>query len=214
MLKIEQIKSVKGDNNEKTLVITSTKAKLNLQDVTSAETHSGLILELAKKAASSNKLSSSTTIKTSLGKSDAPNVEEEDPLELVLQDWSVLLMGTTANDYSSDEIVIRANENVDQMFYLVRGSCKVSRLENGNNVDLAVLAPDSFFGEMSFLEDIKTTANVTAIEPCEITQLHRDKLHILFKRSSFLAAKFFKYLSEILTERYQNTLRNLLIELN
>ena len=116
-------------------------------------------------------------------------------------------MGTTKNTFPENSKIIDIGIFVDSMFYISKGSCKVTITEKEKEILLAILPENVFFGEMSFIEDQVTTANVVTAQESEIVSLHRDKLLILFQRSSYLAIKFFLNLAQLLAQRYKTVLK-------
>ena len=199
VLRVSDIRSVKGEKESSTILVSSTKQKMHLLNVSDVSSKSNLILELASKASKQEKKSSGV-------EEEASKEMEADPLELTLQDISQISTGATTKQFRKGEKVISAGKHVGEMFYVSKGSCCATKEENESCIEIANIPAQSFFGEISWLEGIAPTTDVIAKEDSEITLLHREKLVVLFKRSSFLALKFFKYLSELLTKRYSDTL--------
>jgi len=69
------------------------------------------------------------------------------------------------------------------VYVIAAGSVKVSTmLLSGEQVDLAVLWPSDFFGEMSFLTGKPRSATVEALEDTNILEIDEGKLRDLVAR--------------------------------
>ncbi len=72
-------------------------------------------------------------------------------------------------------LVVRSGDATDSLYVLISGSMKVLNSdEEGREVILAILGPGDFFGEMGLIDGSPRSANVLAIEPCELLILARN----------------------------------------
>jgi CRP-like cAMP-binding protein len=62
----------------------------------------------------------------------------------------------------------------------------------GRSVQVNEMGPGSFFGEMSLLEPVRTSATVTALEPSRLLGLRRRALDVLLTGRAELAAKIWR----------------------
>jgi CRP-like cAMP-binding protein len=76
---------------------------------------------------------------------------------------------------------------------------------NGDERTLAIVDPGGVFGETGVSADGYRAFSARAEAPSEILQLDFDSLERLRKRFPFTAAKVFRNLARILTERLQDT---------
>lgn len=72
--------------------------------------------------------------------------------------------------------IITEGEAGASVFVVTRGSVRVSTTMEGKPVELAVLQPSDFFGEIAFLTGKPRTATVIAAEECDILEVPEDQL--------------------------------------
>jgi CRP-like cAMP-binding protein len=76
--------------------------------------------------------------------------------------------------------IVRQHETGKSVYVIANGSVKVyTTLLSGERVDLAVLQPSDFFGEISFLTGKPRTATVETVEDTVILEVTEDKLREL-----------------------------------
>ncbi len=81
------------------------------------------------------------------------------------------------------EVIIRQGDKGKSVYVIATGSVKVSTtLLSGEQVDLAMLWPSDFFGEMSFLTGRPRSATVEALEDTNILEIDEGKLRDLITR--------------------------------
>jgi cAMP-dependent protein kinase regulator len=74
------------------------------------------------------------------------------------------------------QAIIKEGETGASVFVVTRGTVKVTTSMEGKSVDLAVLQPSDFFGEIAFLTGKPRTATVTAAEECDILEVPEAQL--------------------------------------
>ena len=92
-------------------------------------------------------------------------------------------------------IIIKTGETAETLYYLIKGSVKVTVLdENENEVVLTYLNAGDFIGEIGMFYQVKhRVARVRARTPCELAGIKYQKLEQLF------SSKLKDYQSDILT---------------
>jgi hypothetical protein len=85
--------------------------------------------------------------------------------------------------------IVEQNDTGKSVYIIANGSVKVfTTLLSGDRVDLAVLGPSDFFGEMSFLTGKTRTATVETAEDSVILEVTEDKLkEVVAQRPNVLA---------------------------
>jgi CRP/FNR family transcriptional regulator, cyclic AMP receptor protein len=84
--------------------------------------------------------------------------------------------------FKKDSIVMLEHETGSNLFVIVEGKVKISRLgDEGREVILTILNDSDFFGEMSILDGLARSANVTAMEDSEIFMIQRNDFISLLK---------------------------------
>src|SRR5574343_790608 len=65
--------------------------------------------------------------------------------------------------------VVRAGESTDSLYILLTGRAKVTNTdEEGREIILAWLGQGEFFGDLGLIDGSRRSANVVAVEPCEL----------------------------------------------
>lgn len=93
------------------------------------------------------------------------------PLLSVLSDDNLVELARVVSrkSYARGSLILGAGDPTDSLYILVSGRMKVfmSDLE-GKEVILAILGPNEFVGEMGLIDNSPRSANVVALDPCEI----------------------------------------------
>lgn len=74
------------------------------------------------------------------------------------------------------QIVIREGEAGNSVFVITQGAVKVYTTVQGKQVDLAMLQPSDFFGEIAFLTGKPRTATVEAAEATDLLEVPEEEL--------------------------------------
>jgi len=91
-------------------------------------------------------------------------------------------------------IIVRQNDTGKSVYIIASGSVKVyTKLLSGERVDLAVLQPSDFFGEIAFLTGKPRTATVETAEDTVILEVTEDKLRDLVSRRPHIMDVLQKY---------------------
>lgn len=141
-----------------------------------------------------------------LGKQASRIFGEESEVILSFDDWAVLMKDSKCLKLKKNEIIIKEGELATKIYQIARGNCRVERLRDDetNNV-LAIMRTGELFGEISFLEGVKTTASIVAEDDAtEVYVIDGASLRILFVRQPALGGRFFQYLATILSHRLKD----------
>ena len=76
----------------------------------------------------------------------------------------------------ADQAIVREGESGASVYVVTRGTVKVVTTMEGKTVELAVLQPSDFFGEIAFLTGKPRTATVIAAEECDMLEVPEDQL--------------------------------------
>ena len=99
--------------------------------------------------------------------------------ELSSEELQTLIAQSTTVTFSAGQSIITAGEAGHCMFVILRGSARVTAKSGGKDVELAVLKPGDFFGEVSLVDDGPRSADVSALESCELLCITRMTLGVL-----------------------------------
>lgn len=72
--------------------------------------------------------------------------------------------------------IIREGEAGSSVFVIIRGRVRVFTCAQGKEIDLAVLGPSDFFGEIAFLTGRPRTATVETLEETELLEVPEEEL--------------------------------------
>ncbi|MDX8390046.1 MAG: cyclic nucleotide-binding domain-containing protein [Mariprofundaceae bacterium] len=85
------------------------------------------------------------------------------------------------------ETIIGQNKPGGTLYFLKSGSATVEDNNDGMRVKIADLSAGTILGELSFLNNQNTTAEVMASEQCVVYKLSRDNFSILMREQQDLA---------------------------
>ena len=106
-----------------------------------------------------------------------PKVLKAVPLFSLLSDHQlvVLFPAIQHRTYMRRSVMLRAGGKADALYVMLAGRARVviGDAEGRREVTLAVIGPDEFFGEMSLIDDKPRSANVEAIDQCEVLYISR-----------------------------------------
>jgi CRP/FNR family cyclic AMP-dependent transcriptional regulator len=99
------------------------------------------------------------------------------PLLSVLSEAELTLLArvVTRKSYSRGSLILGAGDPTDSLYILISGRIKVFMSDlDGKEVILAILGPNEFVGEMGLIDNSPRSANVVALEPCEIVCISKS----------------------------------------
>ncbi len=99
------------------------------------------------------------------------------------------------------EFVVRSGESTDSLYILLTGRAKVTNSdEEGREIILAMLGHGESFGEMGLIDGSPRSADVVALEPCELLVLGKDEFQRCMKDNFQVALKLMQVLVRRLRE--------------
>jgi len=75
--------------------------------------------------------------------------------------------------YSAGEVIFDEGDRSTSMYIIARGRVRVHR----GQVTVALLAAGEIFGEMALASSAPRSASVSALEDCELLELHQDMFY-------------------------------------
>ena len=125
--------------------------------------------------------------------------------ELNLQEMKSLFNICETRLYGIDDVVIEQDKPGQALFIIKEGKVKVERLDNGLVRPLTEIGPGSHVGEMSLIDDVPTSAQVTAVEATEVFAISRVKFDKLMATSDRLNVKVTRAFIRTLNDRLRKT---------
>jgi len=98
--------------------------------------------------------------------------------------------------YTKDAIIFCEGEPGDELFIIQKGSVKIVKVTDNNEILLAVLKTGDIFGEMALLESKPRAAGAVAYENCQLMAVNRDNFQLMIKSQPQLIARLTTLLSE------------------
>lgn len=97
-------------------------------------------------------------------------------LSLLSEDELALLARVVVRkSYVRGSLILGAGDPTDSLYILISGRIKVFMSDlDGKEVILSVLGPNEFFGEMGLIDDKPRSANVVALEACELVGISKS----------------------------------------
>jgi CRP-like cAMP-binding protein len=102
----------------------------------------------------------------------------------------------TIRSYSKDDIIFCEGEPGDQLFIIQKGSVKIVKITDNNEILLAVLKNGDIFGEMALLESKPRAAGAVAYEDCQLMAVNRANFQQMITTQPQLIARLTTLLSE------------------
>jgi CRP/FNR family cyclic AMP-dependent transcriptional regulator len=102
------------------------------------------------------------------------------PLFSTLAEDQLLLLSSVLQreQFSKNKLIVRAGDKTETLYVVLSGRIKVAMGdEHGKEVVLAILRAGEYFGEMALLDGGSRSANVSALEACELLTLSKHEFH-------------------------------------
>lgn len=123
-------------------------------------------------------------------------------LDLDEAEHQEIIKNIVLNYYPVGHVFFHEGDTDGGMFIIKQGMAKISRKNtNGEDLEVAVLSNNDFFGEMSLVLNEPRNATATAISDCEVFQLKKEDFLKLMETSPTLAEKVS---NEFLTREKKN----------
>ncbi|MCL2441855.1 MAG: cyclic nucleotide-binding domain-containing protein [Treponema sp.] len=104
--------------------------------------------------------------------------------------------GEMTRNFTKDQIVFCEGEPGDELFIIQRGSVKIIKITDNNEILLAVLKSGDIFGEMALLESKPRAAGAVAYEDCQLMAVNKENFQQMIKTQPQLIARLTTLLSE------------------
>lgn len=98
--------------------------------------------------------------------------------------------------------IVYRGDPAGALYIILSGQVKVhTATASGDEVILDILGPGDFFGEMSLLDGLPRSADVSALEPCELALLDGEALRETIEARPLVALALLRFLSVRLREQ-------------
>ena len=126
-------------------------------------------------------------------------------VELDREELAIVVRG--ANQYSVPEnhTFFEMGDSNESLFVILSGSVRIERPGTEDDIELGKLSSGAFFGEMSFMDNSKTTAKVSTVESTEVLELNAAHFHRFLTDQPALSSKLWRNLALELKRRLART---------
>jgi CRP-like cAMP-binding protein len=104
--------------------------------------------------------------------------------------------GEMSRPYIKDSIIFCEGEPGDELFIIQKGSVKIIKITENNEILLAVLKTGDIFGEMALLESKPRAAGAVAYEDCQLMAVNKDNFQQMIKTQPQIIARLTTLLAE------------------
>lgn len=124
---------------------------------------------------------------------------------LTAEDYDLLLEKAASATYNKNDVILKEGRQSNCIYFLRKGIVRVEQAASGKGVAIAFLEPGDIFGEMSFLEEIPTSAAVVAEEEVDVSILDKQEIYALLVSVPGLSTRFYQSLAYNLSSRLRET---------
>ena len=124
---------------------------------------------------------------------------------LTTEDYDLLLEKSRVVTYQNNEVILKEGRLSEALYMVRKGLVRVERSASGKGVAIAFLEPGEVFGEMSFIENVPTSATVVAHDEVEIIVFEKNALYSLLTSVPGLSTRFYQSLAQNLSGRLRQT---------
>ena len=130
------------------------------------------------------------------------------------REFGHLFQALVVRDYAPGEILFHEGDIGRALFILESGCVEISRrAPGGDTVQVAVLNPGDYFGEMSLLDERPRSATVAAMEPVRVQLLYKTELEKLVRHVPHIGAAIMTHLGMLLAARLRSVSDNVPISI-
>jgi CRP-like cAMP-binding protein len=114
--------------------------------------------------------------------------------------------------YPKDTMIFCEGETGDELYIIQKGSVKIIKIVDNNEVLLAVLKAGDIFGEMALLESKPRAAGAIAYEDCYLMPVNRENFGQMIKTQPQLIARLTTLLAERIWLMYKQIANTQIID--
>ena len=118
---------------------------------------------------------------------------------------------TTVDAYPPKSVIIEENTEGRALYIVKRGTVSVSKIDGELETEIVKLVSGEHFGEMSLIEDAKTSARVSAYNDVDCLVISRENFLSILDKDVTIAAKVYKNFTRTLSERLRLTSSELVV---
>lgn len=117
---------------------------------------------------------------------------------LTPNDWALIADKAVRMQFKEGDAIVQKGKRTNGLFLILKGTAWVQIPARGTSL---TINPGEVCGEISFLDELPATVDVSAKEPVDAYFLDRATLHSLFELFPHLGSRFYHSLAAILSRR-------------
>lgn len=130
--------------------------------------------------------------------------------ELTDEELNQFLAISHEEKFEAGKIIIEENTEGRALYIIKSGTVKVTKRDGAVEAELGKLFAGEHFGEMSLVEDLKTSAFVSAHNDVVCLVVPRDAFKKLLESNVNISAKIYKAFTQTLCDRLRQTSTDLI----
>ncbi len=103
--------------------------------------------------------------------------------------------------YDARQVILHQEEKPNKFCLIEKGVVQIDFSRVYGTDVLAFLGEGDFFGEISFLDELQTSATASAAKPCELLEVPHEVLRELLEADDGFAARFYRSVATALARR-------------
>jgi CRP/FNR family cyclic AMP-dependent transcriptional regulator len=121
------------------------------------------------------------------------------------REFGHLFQSLVVRSYAPGEILFHEGDIGRALFILESGRVEISRkTPEGGTMELAILNPGDYFGEMSLLDERPRSATAAAMDPVRVHLLYKTELEKLIRHVPHIGAAIMTHLGMLLAARLRS----------
>ncbi|MFC1681956.1 Crp/Fnr family transcriptional regulator [Pseudomonadota bacterium] len=125
--------------------------------------------------------------------------------DLSPEEVALVVNGSTQYTVPGDHVFFDMEERNESLYVVLSGAVRVQRAGTETDTELATLRSGSIFGEMSFIDGSKTSAQVHTIEPTDVLELKSEEFQSIIAEHPQLEPKLWRNLALEFKHRLAHT---------
>jgi len=106
------------------------------------------------------------------------------------EDLQVIAEELTEADHAAGTVIFEQNSKAESFYLIYGGSVRITRRQEGKQIELAVFVKNDYFGEMALISKRPRSATATAVADSSLLVLSRKDFEELYKRIPELRLNF------------------------
>jgi CRP-like cAMP-binding protein len=116
-----------------------------------------------------------------------------------------LFAAAVVKEFAAGQMVIDQDVASQSIFLIEEGAVRVERQDRGAMVPLAVLEAGEFFGEMSFVDGLATSARIVAEKPTRVRIIDPAMIDTLAQGDQGFSGRLYRSIAALLAQRLRLT---------